>query len=72
MSLFCTGWTLIWLLLLPFGVFPEARWSALLPVFAMSVMMLGLEDAAIQARGDSGPWAACTAPVWRRSCAAFL
>jgi predicted membrane chloride channel (bestrophin family) len=48
MSLFCAGWTFIWLLLLPFGVFPEASWSALLPVFMMSCMMLGLEDAANQ------------------------
>jgi hypothetical protein len=32
------------LILLPFGVFPEASWSALLPVFAMATMMLGLED----------------------------
>lgn len=44
MTLFCTGWTYVWLLLLPFGVFPEASWSAMLPVFCMSTMMLGLED----------------------------
>ncbi len=47
-SLFSTGWTFIWLLLLPFGIFPEADLSALLPALVMSVMLLGLEDAAIQ------------------------
>ncbi|KAI8462924.1 MAG: Bestrophin, RFP-TM, chloride channel-domain-containing protein [Monoraphidium minutum] len=48
LTLFSTGWTLVWLLLLPLGVFPEASWSALLPVFTMATMMLGLEDLANQ------------------------
>jgi predicted membrane chloride channel (bestrophin family) len=55
MSLFCTGWTFIWLLLLPFGIIPdstpnssEATWWALLPISVMTAMMLGLEDLATQ------------------------
>lgn len=48
MSLFCSGYMFIWLLLLPFGIFPEGSWSALLPVFMMATMMLGLEDLANQ------------------------
>jgi hypothetical protein len=31
---------------LPFGIFPEASWWALVPVSVMALMMLGLEDAA--------------------------
>jgi predicted membrane chloride channel (bestrophin family) len=38
----------IWLLVLPFGIFPEASWWALLLVAVMALMMLGLEDAAVQ------------------------
>ena len=55
MSLFCTGWTFIWLLLLPFGIIPdstpnssEATWWAMLPISVMTAMMLGLEDLATQ------------------------
>src|SRR5690242_10955919 len=48
MSLFCTGWTYIWLLILPFGLFPEAGWFELFPVAIMATMMLGLEDLTIQ------------------------
>jgi hypothetical protein len=38
----------IWLLVLPFGIFPEASWWALVPVSVMALMMLGLEDATAQ------------------------
>jgi len=38
----------IWLLVLPFGVFPEATWWGLVPVAVMATMMLGLEDLAVQ------------------------
>lgn len=38
----------IWLLVLPFGIFPEASFWALLPVAVMTAMMLGLEDLACQ------------------------
>lgn len=48
MSLFCRGWTYIWLLVLPFGIFPEASWWSMLPVSVMTVMMLGIEDLASQ------------------------
>jgi hypothetical protein len=48
MSLFCTGWTYIWLLVLPFGIFPEASWWSMLPVSVMTAMMLGMEDLASQ------------------------
>jgi hypothetical protein len=64
MSLFCTGFTYIWLLLLPFGVFPEASWSALLPVFMMvgrvwDVGGWGLEGwgfGGVEARVRVGGW----------------
>jgi hypothetical protein len=55
MSLFCSGWTFIWLLLLPFGIVPDtaagaagATWWAMLPISVMTIMMLGLEDLACQ------------------------
>jgi hypothetical protein len=58
MSLFCTGWTFIWLLLLPFGIMPrdedasalgsDPTWWAMLPISVMTAMMLGLEDLATQ------------------------
>lgn len=60
MSLFCAGWTFIWLLLLPFGVIPDstavllgttspsATWWSILPISVMTAMMLGLEDLATQ------------------------
>lgn len=64
MSLFCAGWTFIWLLLLPFGVIPDSAslrvlqgldksttgstWWAILPISVMTAMMLGLEDLATQ------------------------
>jgi hypothetical protein len=62
MSLFCAGWTFIWLLLLPFGVIPDSvsllqgddkvhtgsTWWAILPISVMTAMMLGLEDLATQ------------------------
>lgn len=38
----------IWLLVLPFGIFPEASWWAMVPVSVMALMMLGLEDATAQ------------------------
>ena len=38
----------IWLLLLPFGFFPEASWWSLMPISVMAAMMLGLEDLAVQ------------------------
>ena len=55
MSLFCSGWTFIWLLLLPFGIIPDyasaspgATWWSILPIAVMTAMMLGLEDLAAQ------------------------
>lgn len=57
----------IWLLVLPFGIFPEASWWALLPVSVMSAMMLGLEDLACQLEDPfrSIPIGACTVAAQR-------
>jgi hypothetical protein len=44
---FCPS-SYIWLLLLPFGIFPEGSWWSFVPVSVMVMMMLGLEDLAVQ------------------------
>lgn len=41
LTLYLTGFMLIWLLLFPLGLFPEAGWYGLVGIFVITVLFLG-------------------------------